>query len=78
MGTEPNQYLAIVMLLLLSQLRSLLLSGNSTIETNGTKRSDVTIAIAIAIAIAVWRPGINAPKEPNIMATFEIPGKEVR
>ena len=53
MGTEPNQYL--VIMTSLSQLLSLSLSGNSTIETNGTKRSDV----AIAIAIAVWKQAIT-------------------
>ena len=41
MGTEPIQYLAIVILLLWS------LSGNSTIDTNGTKWNDVMIAIAV-------------------------------
>ena len=52
MGTEPNQYLAIAT----SQLRlqSLSLSQNSTIDTNGTKWSDVTITIMIA----VWKRGI--------------------
>ena len=54
MGTEPIQYLVIVMSLLRLQLLSL--SGNSTIDTNGTKWSDV----AIAIAIAVWKRAIMA------------------